>query len=59
MQQGEDKMTPQERQLVDQLIERLSQVEGNPRDAEAEAAIKEGLIRAPHAVYALVQTVLV
>ncbi|HET9715509.1 MAG TPA: DUF2076 domain-containing protein [Pseudolabrys sp.] len=52
-------MTPQERQLVDQLIERLSQVEGNPRDAEAEAAIKEGLIRAPHAVYALVQTVLV
>jgi hypothetical protein len=52
-------MTPQERQLVDELFDRLSQVENQPRDPKAEEAISEGLERAPHAVYALVQTVLV
>jgi hypothetical protein len=52
-------MTPQERQLVDDLFDRLAQLEPAARDAEAERAIVEGLKRAPHAVYALVQTVLV
>jgi hypothetical protein len=52
-------MTPQERQLVDDLFDRLSKMEGAPRDAQATAAIAEGLRRAPSAVYALVQTVLV
>jgi uncharacterized protein len=52
-------MTPQERQLVDDLFDRLSKVEGAPRDPEAAAAIAQGLRRAPNAVYALVQTVLV
>jgi hypothetical protein len=51
-------MTPQERQLVDELFERLSKVENAPRDPEALAAIEQGLRKAPHAVYALVQTVL-
>jgi hypothetical protein len=51
-------MTPQERQLVDDLFERLSKVEGAPRDRDAVAAIAEGLRKAPNAVYALVQTVL-
>src|SRR4051794_5853016 len=51
-------MTPQERQLVDDLFDRLSKVESAPRDPEAAAAINQGLRRAPNAVYALVQTVL-
>ena len=52
-------MTPQERQLVDDLFARLSKVEGAPRDPDATAAIVQGLRVAPNAVYALVQTVLV
>src|SRR5437762_7161128 len=52
-------MTPQERQLVDGLFERLSKVENAPRDPDAAAAIADGLRKAPNAVYALVQTALV
>src|SRR6187431_909202 len=55
----ENAMTPQERQLVDDLFDRLSKVEGAPRDPDALAAIAQGLRRAPNALYALVQTVLV
>jgi hypothetical protein len=51
-------MTPQERQLIDELFERLARVENAPRDREAAAAIAEGLRHAPNAVYTLVQTVL-
>ncbi|MTW17729.1 DUF2076 family protein [Rhodoplanes serenus] len=51
-------MTPQERQLVDDLFQRLATLEREPRDPEAERAIREGLSRAPNAVYALVQTTL-
>lgn len=51
-------MTPQERQLVDELFERLSRLEGAPRDADATAVISQGLARAPNAIYPLVQTVL-
>jgi uncharacterized protein len=52
-------MTPQERQLVDELFERLAGMERAPRDPDATAAIAQGLRSAPNAVYALVQTVLV
>jgi hypothetical protein len=52
-------MTPQERQLIDDLFDRLSKLENSPRDRDAEAAIMEGLRRAPNAAYALVQTALV
>jgi hypothetical protein len=52
-------MTPQERQLVDDLFDRLSKLENAPRDPGAAAAISDGLRKAPGAVYALVQTVLV
>jgi hypothetical protein len=52
-------MTPQERQLVDDLFDRLSKMESAPRDPDATAAIAQGLRAAPNAVYALVQTVLV
>jgi hypothetical protein len=51
-------MTPQERQLVDDLFDRLSKLENAPRDPDAVAAINEGLRKAPNAVYALVQTAL-
>jgi len=52
-------MTPQERQLVAELFDRLATLENSPRDTDAERAIAEGLARAPHGTYALVQTVLV
>ena len=52
-------MTPQERQLIDDLFDRLSTLESAPRDPEAAAAIVQGLRKAPNAVYPLVQTVLV
>jgi len=52
-------MTPQERQLIDDLFARLSKVENSPRDPDAMSAIMQGLRTAPNAIYALVQTVLV
>ena len=52
-------MTPQERQLIDDLFDRLTKLENAPRDAEAMSAIMQGLRSAPNAVYALVQTALV
>jgi hypothetical protein len=52
-------MTPQERQLVDDLFDRLSKMESAPRDPDAAAAIAQGLRIAPNAIYPLVQTVLV
>ena len=52
-------MTPQERQLIDDLFDRLAKLENTPRDPEAMSAIMQGLRGAPNAVYALVQTALV
>ncbi|HSY54880.1 MAG TPA: DUF2076 domain-containing protein [Bradyrhizobium sp.] len=52
-------MTPQERQLVDDLFDRLSKMESASRDPDATAAITQGLRIAPNAIYPLVQTVLV
>lgn len=52
-------MTPQERQLIDDLFNRLTRLENTPRDSEAMSAIMQGLQKAPNAVYALVQTTLV
>ncbi len=52
-------MTPQERQLVDALFDRLATLEDTRRDPQADSAIRDGLRRAPNAVYALVQTVLI
>jgi hypothetical protein len=52
-------MTPQEQDLVNELLDRLAKLESNPRDPDAERLIADGLRRAPHAVYALVQTALV
>ena len=52
-------MTPQERQLIDDLFDRLAKLESAKRDSEAMSAIMQGLRNAPNAVYALVQTTLV
>jgi hypothetical protein len=52
-------MTPQEQELVNELLDRLAKLEANPRDPDAERLIADGLRRAPNAVYALVQTALV
>ena len=52
-------MTPQERQLIDDLFDRLAKLESAPRDPEAMSAIMQGLRTAPNSVYALVQTALV
>ena len=52
-------MTPQERQLIDDLFDRLAKLESARRDPEAMSAIMQGLRNAPNAVYALVQTALV
>jgi len=52
-------MTPEERNLVAELFDRLATLEGSPRDPDAERLIKDGLRQAPNAMYALVQTVLV
>jgi hypothetical protein len=51
-------MTPQERQMIDDLFDRLAKLESAPRDPDAVAAISQGLRKAPNAPYALVQTVL-
>ena len=51
-------MTPQE-QFVNELFDRLTTLEAKPRDPDAGRLIADGLRRAPHAVYALVQTALV
>lgn len=52
-------MTPEERNLVTELFDRLATLEDAPRDRDAERLIQDGLRQAPNAPYALVQTVLV
>jgi hypothetical protein len=52
-------MTPQERQRVAELFERLARLENSPREREAEEVIMEGLRSAPNSPYAMVQTILV
>ena len=52
-------MTPEERNLVIELFDRLATLEDAQRDPEAERLIRDSLRQAPNAVYALVQTVLV
>jgi hypothetical protein len=52
-------MTPQERERVAELFERLARLESNPRERDAEELIAEGLRYAPHSPYAMVQTILV
>jgi hypothetical protein len=57
--EGDDQMTPEERNLIIDLFDRLVTLEDAQRDPDAERLISDGLRQAPNAPYALVQTVLV
>ena len=52
-------MTPQERQVLADLFERIRSAASGPRDAEAEAFIAEAVRAQPYAPYLLAQTALV
>jgi hypothetical protein len=52
-------MTPEERQLLTGLFDRVRAAEGTPRDREAEAFIADAVGAQPHAPYLLAQTVIV
>jgi hypothetical protein len=52
-------MTPQERQMLADLFERVRANSGGPRDPEAEAFIGDAVRGAPYTPYVLAQTALV
>jgi hypothetical protein len=52
-------MSPEERQLLTGLFERVRAAAGNPRDTEAEALIAEATKAQPYAPYLLAQTVII
>jgi hypothetical protein len=52
-------MSPEERQLITSLFDRINSAATAPRDAEAEALIADGVKRAPHAPYVMAQAVIV
>ncbi|HLX99472.1 MAG TPA: DUF2076 domain-containing protein [Roseiarcus sp.] len=52
-------MTPEERQMLGGLFQRVNAAAATPRDAEAETFINDAVRAAPHAPYVLSQTVLV
>jgi uncharacterized protein len=55
----ESDMTPEERQMLGDLFERVKAAGATPRDAEAEAFINDAARATPFAPYVLAQTVLV
>jgi hypothetical protein len=52
-------MNPQEREMIATLVERLKRAQGQPKDLEAEAAIRQVSAAQPDAPYSLVQTALI
>ena len=54
-----DDMTPEERQMLADLFERIRGSAANPRDPQAEAFINDAVRAVPFAPYVLAQTVLV
>ncbi|HEY0837325.1 MAG TPA: DUF2076 domain-containing protein, partial [Azospirillum sp.] len=52
-------MTPEERNLIEDLFRRLRQSEAQPRDPDAERLIHDSLRAQPGAAYYLAQSVLV
>jgi hypothetical protein len=52
-------MMPQEREMIATLVERLKKAEGQPKDPEAEALIRQATAAQPDAPYSLVQTALI
>ena len=52
-------MTPQEAQMLQDLVGKVEQTELTEKDPDAEALLKDGLGRDPDAIYKLAQTVLI
>ena len=52
-------MTPEERQMLGSLFERINATSATPRDPQAETFINDAVRAAPYAPYVLAQTVLV
>ena len=52
-------MTPEERNLISSLFDRLRKADTAPKDAEAEALIRQKVAELPAAPYLLVQSLLV
>ena len=52
-------MTPQEQQLITELLARLMQTPAPAKDADADQLIRKGVMENPEAPYLLVQTVLI
>ena len=52
-------MSPEERQLLQGLFDRMRNASGNPRDREAESLIADNVRQQPYAPYLLSQTVIV
>ncbi len=52
-------MTPQEQDMIADLIERVQKTQLDEKDPDAEQMLQQGLGRAPDALYILAQTVLV
>lgn len=52
-------MTPQEAQMLQQLVDQVTRTPLNEKDPDAEALLKDGLARDPDALYKLAQIVLV
>jgi hypothetical protein len=50
-------MTPQERDIIGGIFDRLRQAEGQPRDPQAEAFIAERIRMQPYAPYIMAQTI--
>jgi hypothetical protein len=48
-------MTPQERQLLTDFLQQLSQTRADPKDSEADALIRQAIARQPDASYLLAQ----
>ena len=55
----ESDMTPEERQMLGGLFQRVNSAAATQRDPEAESFISDAVRAAPHAPYVLAQTVLV
>ena len=51
-------MTPQEQQLLQELFQRLGQTQGQAKDGQAEAVVRQGLAAVPDAAYWLAQRTL-
>ena len=52
-------MTPEERQMLGGLFQRVNSAAATQRDPEAESFINDAVRAAPHSPYVLAQTVLV